>query len=159
VSISNTIATSSSLVEALELVRLDRGLVGVERLERVLATVVVSVIVSIDGLGLEAGDGVELLDGGGTEPGQSTEHGTLDLSDLSVLDGIDEDILGVLGVVLELLGGVLLSERSDLVEVHLQVVGHLLSQRGRLLLQERLGSGDEAGHGEDLKNLHLEWVD
>jgi len=134
-------------MKALELVGLDWGLVGVQRLERVLGPVVVSVIVSIDGLGLEPGDGIELFDGGSSEPGEGTEHGTLDLSNLSVLDGVDEDVLGVLGVVLEFLGGVFLTERSDLVEVHFQIVGHLRGQLS-LLGEERGRGGNEPDHGK-----------
>ena len=71
-----------------------------------------SIIVGIDGLGLEAGDGIELLDGGGTELGQLTEDDTLDFRDLSVLDGVDQGVLCGLGVLGELVGGVLLTLKT-----------------------------------------------
>merc|ERR550514_1338883 len=98
------------------LVRLHRSLVAVQRRERVLVPIVVSVIVRIDGLRLETRDGIELLDARGTQARQCTEHRTLNLSNLGVLDRIDESLLSSLSVLRQLLSGVLLSERSDLVK-------------------------------------------
>merc|ERR1719171_1418897 len=126
------------LVEGLELVRLHRRLVLVQVAERVLRAVVVRVVVGVDRLRLEAGDGIELLDRRGTEPSERTEDCTLDLRNLGVLDGVDEGVLRVRRVVLQLLRRVLLAERCNLVEVHLEVVRHLLRQsilRSRVLVQ------------------------
>ena len=77
--------------------------------QRVLGAVVVSVIVRVDGLRFQAGDGVELLDGRRTQAGQGTEHSPLDFSDFGVLDGVDESVLGLRGVSLQLLGGIFLT--------------------------------------------------
>ena len=57
--------------------------------QRVLSTVVVSVIIRIDGLRFQTSDGVELLNGRSTQTGQCTEDGTLDFSNFRVFDGID----------------------------------------------------------------------
>mmetsp|Transcript_4854 Transcript_4854/g.10718 ORF Transcript_4854/g.10718 Transcript_4854/m.10718 type:complete len:217 (-) Transcript_4854:184-834(-) len=88
----------------------------------------VSIIVSINGLCLQPGNGVELLDCCSPQAGQCTEHCTLDLGDLGILDGINQGVLRLRGMVLQLLGSVLLAEWRNLIEVHLQVVGHLLRQ-------------------------------
>merc|ERR1719230_1517401 len=118
-------AFATNSVERLELVGLHWCLVFVQVGQRVLCTVVVSIVVCIDGLGLQACNSVELLDRGSTQAGQCPEDSTLDLCDLCVLHCIDEGILRLCCMVLEFLGGVLLTERSDLVEVHLEVVSHL----------------------------------
>jgi len=105
----------------------------------VLRAVVVSIVVRVDGLRLQASDRVELLDRRRAEARQRTEHGTLDLCHLRVLHRINERVLRLGGVVLELLRRVLLTERGNLVEVHLQIVRHLLSQlilRGRISAKE-----------------------
>merc|ERR1719310_301647 len=120
--------TTKSLVEGLQLVSLHRSLVFVQVRQWVLRTVVVGIIVGVDGLSLQACDGVKLLDGRGTQAGQRPEDRALDLSHLRILDGVDEGVLRLGRVVLELLGRVLLAEWRNLVEVHLQVVGHLLGQ-------------------------------
>lgn len=80
-------------MKALELVRLDRGLVVVQVFERVLGTVVVGIIVSIDGLRLESGNGIELLDRRSSKSGQSSEDRTLDFRDFRILDSIHERVL------------------------------------------------------------------
>merc|ERR1719439_412748 len=80
-------------VERLELVGLHWCLVFVQVCQRVLRTVVVSIVVCINGLGLQACDGVELLDRRGTQTGQCPEDSTLDLCDLCILHCIDEGIL------------------------------------------------------------------
>merc|ERR1719326_158776 len=128
-------------VERFELVRLHWRLVLVQVSERVLSTVVVGIVVGINGLGLKARNSIELLDGCRTEAGQGTEYRALDLRNLSVLHGIDQGVLGLCGVVLQLLGSVLLTERSNFVEVHLQVVCHLLGKviLRSLQLKERRG--------------------
>ena len=118
--------TLRSSVEGLQLVRLDGRLVLVQVRQGVLRAVVVRVVVRVDGLRLEARDGVELLDGGRTQTRQRAEDRALDLSDLSVLHRVHERVLRLGRVVLELLRRVLLAEGRDLVEVHLQVVRHLL---------------------------------
>ena len=88
-------------MERLQLVRRHRGLVVVQMRERVLGAVVVGIIVRIDGLGLQARDGIELLDGRGTEARQRTEDRALDLSNLSVLDSVNERVLRRGGVGLQ----------------------------------------------------------
>merc|ERR1740121_174276 len=47
--------------------------------QRILGTVVVRVVVSVDGLRLQAGDRVDLLDGCGAPPRQGAEDCALDL--------------------------------------------------------------------------------
>ena len=59
-------------MEGLQLVRLHRRLVLVQVRERVLGPVVVRIVVGVDGLGLEPGNGVELLDRGRAQAGQRT---------------------------------------------------------------------------------------
>merc|ERR1712176_648736 len=100
-------------MERLQLVGFNGCLVFVQVGERVLRTVVVSIVVCIDGLSLQPGDSVELLDGGSSQSGQSSEYCTFDLGDLSILDSIDQCVLCLGGMVLQLFGSVFLSERSD----------------------------------------------
>ncbi len=76
-------------MEGLQLVGFDRSFVSVQVSQRVLSTVVVSVIVRVDGLRFQTSDGVELLDGSSTQAGQSTKDGTLDFSDFRVFDRVD----------------------------------------------------------------------
>ena len=66
--------------------------------------------VRIDGLRLETGNRVELLDRRRAKPRQRAEDSALDLGHLSVLNGVHEGVLRVRGVVLELLRRVLLAE-------------------------------------------------
>mmetsp|Transcript_68621 Transcript_68621/g.196816 ORF Transcript_68621/g.196816 Transcript_68621/m.196816 type:complete len:351 (+) Transcript_68621:138-1190(+) len=119
---------AQSSVERLQLVRLDRRLVLMQVRERVLGAVVVRVVVGVDRLRLQAGDRVELLDGRCAQLRQGPKHRALNLGDFGVLDGINQSVLGLRGMVLQLLGGVLLAKRRDLVEVHLEIVRHLLSE-------------------------------
>merc|ERR1719482_1412643 len=119
------IATS---VERLQLVSLHRCFIFVQVCEWVLSTIVMRIIVSIDRLSFEPGNRVKLLDGGGTQTSECPEHGSLDLSDLSILDGIDKSVLGFRCMILQLLGSVLLAERSNLIEVHLKIMRHLLGK-------------------------------
>merc|ERR1719440_1463326 len=71
--------------------------------EGVLRAVMVRIVVRIDGLRLEAGNGVELLDRSSTEPRERAEDRALDLGHLRVLHGVHQRVLGVSGVVLQLL--------------------------------------------------------
>merc|ERR1719223_1447037 len=105
-------ATTTHSVERLQLVGLNWSLIFVQVGKRILGTVVVSIIVRIDGLCLEAGDGVELLDCCGTQTSQCPEDSSLDLGNLSILDGIDQSVLSLCGMVLQLLGSVLLTKWS-----------------------------------------------
>merc|ERR1719352_22502 len=118
----------TSSMERLQLVSLHRCFIFVQVCEWVLGTIVMRIIVGIDRLSLQTGNRVKLLDGGSTQTSECPEHGTLDLSDLSILHGIDKSVLGLRCMILQLLGSVLLAERSNLIEVHLQVVCHFLSQ-------------------------------
>ena len=52
-----------------------------------IATVVVCIVVSIDGLRLETGDGIELLKSGRSPTGQRRKDRTLDLGDFRILNG------------------------------------------------------------------------
>mmetsp|Transcript_1295 Transcript_1295/g.4015 ORF Transcript_1295/g.4015 Transcript_1295/m.4015 type:complete len:253 (+) Transcript_1295:51-809(+) len=115
-------------MEGLQLVCLHGRLILMQVRQGVLGTVVVRIIVGVDGLRLQPRDGVKFLDGCCPEPRKGTEDRPLDLRDLRVLHGVHERVLRLRGVVLQLLGGVLLAEGRDLVEVHLQVVRHLLGQ-------------------------------
>merc|ERR1719478_1384851 len=82
----------SNSVERLQLVSLHRSFILVQVCEWVLGTVVMCIIVCIDRLSFEPGNSVELLDGGSTQTSECPEHGTLDLGDLSILDGIDKSV-------------------------------------------------------------------
>mmetsp|Transcript_66431 Transcript_66431/g.192510 ORF Transcript_66431/g.192510 Transcript_66431/m.192510 type:complete len:237 (+) Transcript_66431:2-712(+) len=154
------IAQTPRSMERLELVRLNRRLVFVQVGQRILCAVMVRIVVRVDGLRLEPGDGIELLDRRRAEAGQGAEHGALDLGDLGVLHGIHEGILRLRRVVLELFGGVLFAEWCDLVEIHLEIVRHLLRQvvlrrllRGlRRLLRDDSGVGrpDQGGGADEL---------
>merc|ERR1719281_1317421 len=90
-------------VEGLELVSLHRSLVLMEMCERVLRTIVVCIVVRINGLCFKAGNRIELLDGRCTQPGQCTKHSSFDLSNFSVFHCIDEGVLCLGSVILELL--------------------------------------------------------
>merc|ERR1719243_267037 len=115
-------------VERLQLVSLHRSFIFVQVCERVLGTIVMCIIVSIDGLSFEPGNSVKFLNRGGTQTSECPEHGSLNLSDLSILNGIDKRVLGFRCMILQLLGSVLLAERSNLIEVHLQVMSHLFRE-------------------------------
>merc|ERR1719198_1016809 len=104
------------------------GLVLVEMGKRVLCAVVVRIVVCIDGLRFQARNGIKLLDRSRTESGQCSEDCALDFGDLGVFHRIDQSVLGLGSMILEFLCGILLTERRDLVEVHLQIMGHLLSE-------------------------------
>merc|ERR1719261_1198892 len=96
--------------------------------QRVFSSIMVGIVVCIDGLCLESGNCIKLLDSCCTKPGQCTEHCTLDLGDLGILDRINQSILSLGGMVLQLLRCVLFAERGNLVEIHLEIVGHLSSK-------------------------------
>merc|ERR1719235_809436 len=121
-------ASLSFSVERLQLVCLDWGFILVQVRKRILCAVVVRIIVSVNGLCLQSRNGVELLDGGCAQSCESTEDCPLYLGHLRVLDGVDQGVLRFGCVVLQLLGSVLLTKWCDLVEVHLQVMRHLLGQ-------------------------------
>mmetsp|Transcript_31404 Transcript_31404/g.71708 ORF Transcript_31404/g.71708 Transcript_31404/m.71708 type:complete len:222 (-) Transcript_31404:292-957(-) len=118
----------SCSMEGLELVCLHRSFILVEVSKWVLCAIVVGIIVSVDGLSLQAGDSVELLDGSSSETSKRTEHSTLNLCNLCILDSVHKGVLCLGGVVLELFGSIFLAERSYLVKVLLEVVGHFLRQ-------------------------------
>merc|ERR550525_2272323 len=86
----------------------------------------VCIVVRINGLRLKARYGVKLFDSCRTKARQGSENSTLNLCNLSVLHSIHEGVLSFCCMVLQLFGSVLLAERRDLVEIHLQVMGHLL---------------------------------
>merc|ERR1719440_1117873 len=119
-------SVSAISMERLQFVRLYRSLIFVQVCKWVLCAIVMGIIVCVNGLCLQSGNGIELFDGGCTQTGQSAEDCALDLCNLCILDGVDKGILGIGGMILKLLGGVLFAERCNLIEVHLQVVCHLL---------------------------------
>merc|ERR1719171_2449715 len=84
--------------------------------------------VCIDGLRFKACNGIELLDCRSTETCKSPENSTLDLCDLCVFHGINQCVLGLGGMVLQLLCGIFLAEGGNLVEIHFEVVSHLLGK-------------------------------
>merc|ERR550537_641677 len=135
-----TLCATVCSMEGLEFVGLHGRLVFVQVCEWVLCPVVVSIVVRIDGLCLQARDCVEFLDCGSTETSQSAENSTFNLCNLRVFNGIYKSVLGLGSVVLELLGSVLLTKGRNLIEVHLQIVCHLL---GKLILWSPLFLLDE----------------
>merc|ERR1740130_2233795 len=82
-------------MEGLQLVSLDGRLILVQMRKRVLGTIVVRVIVRINGLGLKARDSIEFLDSRSAQTRESTENRPLDFCNLSIFNGIDEGILGL----------------------------------------------------------------
>mmetsp|Transcript_44283 Transcript_44283/g.87401 ORF Transcript_44283/g.87401 Transcript_44283/m.87401 type:complete len:221 (-) Transcript_44283:605-1267(-) len=136
---------SSLSMERFELVRLHRSLIRREMGERILTTEVVRVVVRIDHLSLQSRYGVELLDGGGTQPCEGSEHGPLDLCNLSVLDGVDQSILCGVSMPLQFLCSVFFSERFNFVELYIESLGHLLGDwsvgRGGRALRSGGGGG------------------
>merc|ERR1719321_253507 len=95
-------------MEGLELVSFNRCLILMEVGERILCTIMVCIVVRIDGLCLKACNSIELLDGCCSEPGQCTEHSALDLCDIGVFYSINQCVLRLGCVILKLLGCVLL---------------------------------------------------
>merc|ERR1719263_2623385 len=136
----------ASSVEGLELVGLDWCLIFVKVSEWVLSTVVVGIIVRIDGLGLEAGNGVKLLDSRCSQASECSEHSSLDLSHLGILDCVHKSVLCFGRMILQLLGGIFLTERGNLVEVHLKIMCHLLCE---IILWRTTEVTSSGGHGQD----------
>merc|ERR1719191_1073587 len=84
-----------------ELVCLHRSLILMKMGQWILSTVVVGIIVCIDGLRFKACNGIELLDRRSTETCKSPEHSTFDLRHLSVLHCINKSVLGLSCMVLQ----------------------------------------------------------
>merc|ERR1719453_682254 len=145
-------------MERFEFVRLDGSLVLVEVRERILCTVMVGIVVGIDGLSFQARDSVEFFDRRRSQPRERAEHSTLDFGDLRIFHGINKSVLRFRGVVLKLLRRVFFSERSDLVEVHFEVVRHFF---GEVILWGSCGTrqrhSDEGGNRESRK-CHLGYL-
>merc|ERR550514_2055531 len=74
-----------SVMEGGVLVLIDLGLPRVDVLKRVLGAVVMRVIILVNSLSLQPGDGVEFLDLCCTQAREGTEDRTLDLGHLSIL--------------------------------------------------------------------------
>jgi hypothetical protein len=72
------------------------------------------IIILVDGLSFEAGDGIELFDLRGPESGEGAEHRALDFRDLGVLHRVNKGVLRPRRMLLELLRRVLLTEWGDL---------------------------------------------
>merc|ERR1719162_2543530 len=88
----------------------------------------VSIIVCIYGLRFEPRDSIEFLDGGGSQTCQCSKYCTLDFCNLCILNGINKSILRFGGMILKFLSCVFLAERRNLIEVHLQIMGHFCSK-------------------------------
>merc|ERR1719446_1546261 len=141
-------------VERLELVSRNWRLVFMQVRQWVLCPVVMCIIVRIDRLRFKTGNRVKLLDSRCAKASQCTEHRTFDLRNFGILNRVHQCVLGLCGVVLEFLRGVLLTEWSNLVEVHLKVVRHLF---GKLILWSLCCTGDgNQGEGETSKKRHCE---
>merc|ERR1719231_2237545 len=97
---------TSGLMERLQLIGLHGSLVLVQVRKRILRTIMMRVVIGINGLCLQTRNCIELLDRCCSEASQGTEDRTLDLCNLCVLDSIDDSILRLRRVILQLLGGV-----------------------------------------------------
>merc|ERR1719272_1179004 len=96
--------------------------------ERVLSSVMMSVVVCIDRLSFQTGYGVKFLDGSGTETCECSKDRSLDFCYLRILDCIGESILGLGRMILEFLRSVFLTKGRYLVEVHFKIVCHLFRE-------------------------------
>merc|ERR1719215_114501 len=105
------------LVERFELVGLDWCLVFVQVCERVLGTVVVRIVVRINGLSLQTGNSIKFLDGGCAQSCQSAENRTLNFCHLSIFHCINQCVLCLCSVVLQLFRCVLFTKWCNLVEI------------------------------------------
>merc|ERR1719183_1899734 len=121
------------------------------------------VVIGVDGLSFQASYGIKLLDGGRSQACERTEYSTFDFCHLCILHGIYEGILCLCRMVLQLFGGVFFAEWCDFVEIHFQIVRHLLGQvvfrRSPLLvcicqrlLQESRSVLVHLGGGSDLRS-------
>merc|ERR1719178_484974 len=117
---SGALRTKSS-VERLQLISLNWSLVLVKVGQRVLSSVVVRIVVRVDGLSFKTSNGVELFDGRCAQPGEGAEYGALDLGNLCVLHCVDEGVLRLGSVVLQFLGSIFLAEWRDLIEIHFEI--------------------------------------
>merc|ERR1740117_881827 len=138
-------------VEGLQLVSLDWRLILVQVCKRVLSTVVVRIVVGINGLGLKTCDSIELLNRGSAQASESTKYSPLDFGNLRIFNCVDKGILGLSRMVLKLFGRVLFAEGGDLVEIHLQIVGHLL---GQLILRSSRGRTENDECCRNANTLH-----
>merc|ERR1719327_2256285 len=86
------------------------------------------IVVRVNRLRFKPSDGVKLLDGSCTQPSQSPEDSPLNLRNFCVLNRIHERVLCLGSMILQLFGCILFAKGRDLVEVHFQVMGHLLSK-------------------------------
>merc|ERR1719247_1267990 len=91
-------------VKRLELVCFHRSFVLMEVCEGVLSTIMVRIIVCIDGLSLKSGNSVKLFDGCSTEASERTENSSLDLCHFSILHSINKGVLCLRCMILQLFG-------------------------------------------------------
>jgi len=119
---------SAVSVERLQFIRLHWCFILMEMCKRVLGTVVVRIIVCVDGLSLQARNGVELLDCCSAQTCERSKNSSFDFRNLSILDCVHKGVLRLGSMVLELLRCVLLAKWGNLVEIHFQVMCHLLSK-------------------------------
>mmetsp|Transcript_1379 Transcript_1379/g.2534 ORF Transcript_1379/g.2534 Transcript_1379/m.2534 type:complete len:280 (+) Transcript_1379:144-983(+) len=119
-------------MERLQLVRLHRGLILVQVRQGIFGTIVMRIIICINCLRFQSCYSVKFLDGGCAQACERPENCPLDFSDLCVLHGIHQRVLRLRGMILKLLRSIFLAERCDLVEIHLEIVSHLL---GKVILR------------------------
>merc|ERR1719313_153256 len=108
-----------------------------------------SIVVRVDCLCLKTCNGIELLDSRSSKTGQGTENRAFDLRHLCVFNCVNQCVLGLGSMVLELFGGVLFTKGGDLVEVHFQIMCHLLCK----LILRGFGCGEQ-GQQEESEALH-----
>merc|ERR1719198_136762 len=77
---------------------------------------------------LQTRNGVKLLDGCCTESRQCTKDRALDFCNFCILHCIHQCVLSLCCMILRFLRCVFLTKWCNLVKVHLQVMGHFLSQ-------------------------------
>merc|ERR1719387_1241386 len=75
-------------MEALEFIGLHWRLILMEMRKRILCAVMVSIIVRIDGLGLQSRNGIKFLDCRSTKPGKCSKNCALNFSNLCILNSI-----------------------------------------------------------------------
>merc|ERR1719198_400700 len=73
-----SVAQHCSLMERLELISFHRSLIFMEMCKRILGSVMVRIVISVNGLSFQPGNGIKLLDGGRAQTRKCSEHCPLD---------------------------------------------------------------------------------
>merc|ERR1719433_1813560 len=106
-------AAGEDSMEGHQLVCCNWWLINTQMLQGILVSVMMSIIVGINCLCLEPGDGVELLDLCRPQTRESAEDNTLDLSHLRILHSIHKSVLSPRCMVLQLICSILFAKRSN----------------------------------------------